>query len=134
MALHNHLLLNGWTLNPPVDEEKTIQWMADLVAQIDMKVIKGPFAHYVTAVGNRGLTATVMIETSHIAMHVWDEDLPAKVQFDLYTCGELPVKKVLDNLEENLGVFNYTHLVLERSEGFVIEDYTKANKPPIDLV
>jgi S-adenosylmethionine/arginine decarboxylase-like enzyme len=128
MPLHNHLLVNGWTLNPPTDETLVINWMRELVESIDMKVIQGPYASYVTAEGNRGLTAVVMIETSHIAMHIWDEDKPSKVQFDLYTCGELPVKQVLDNLESNLSLFDYTYVVLERTDGFTIEDFTKPSK------
>jgi S-adenosylmethionine/arginine decarboxylase-like enzyme len=128
MPLHNHLLVNGWTLNPPTDEQLVINWMRELVESIDMKVIQGPYASYVTAEGNRGLTAVVMIETSHIAMHIWDEDKPSKVQFDLYTCGELPVKQVLDNLETNLSLFDYTYVVLERTDGFTIEDFTKPSK------
>jgi S-adenosylmethionine/arginine decarboxylase-like enzyme len=128
MPLHNHLLVNGWTLNPPTDETLVINWMRDLVESIDMKVIQGPYASYVTAEGNRGLTAVVMIETSHIAMHIWDENKPSKVQFDLYTCGELPVKQVLDNLETNLSLFDYTYVVLERTDGFTIEDFTKPSK------
>jgi S-adenosylmethionine/arginine decarboxylase-like enzyme len=128
MPLHNHLLVNGWTLNPPTDETLVINWMRELVESIDMKVIQGPYASYVTAEGNRGLTAVVMIETSHIAMHIWDEDKPSKVQFDLYTCGELPVKQVLDNLETNLSLFDYTYVVLERTDGFTIEDFTKPSK------
>ena len=99
MALHNHLLVNGYVLLPPTEEKTTIDWMAQLVQDIDMKVIQGPFASYVTKEGNRGLTAVVMIETSHIAMHVWDEEDPAFLQFDLYTCSTLPVEKVLKNLE-----------------------------------
>ncbi len=83
MPLHNHLLVNGWTLNPPTDETLVINWMRELVESIDMKVIQGPYASYVTAEGNRGLTAVVMIETSHIAMHVWDETDPGFIQFDL---------------------------------------------------
>lgn len=128
MPLHNHLLVNGWTLNPPTDETLVINWMRELVESIDMKVIQGPYASYVTAEGNRGLTAVVMIETSHIAMHIWDEDKPSKVQFDLYTCGELPVKQVLDNLETNLSLFDYTYVVLERTDGFTIENFTKPSK------
>jgi S-adenosylmethionine/arginine decarboxylase-like enzyme len=128
MPLHNHLLVNGWTLNPPTEEQVVIDWMRNLVESIDMKVIQGPYASYVTAEGNRGLTAVVMIETSHIAMHIWDEDKPSKVQFDLYTCGELPVKQVLDNLETNLSLFDYTYVVLERTDGFTIEDFTKPSK------
>ena len=97
MALHNHLLLNGAASKPPKDEATTIEWMRKLVESIDMKVIQGPFASYVTKEGNRGLTAVVMIETSHIALHVWDETDPAFIQFDLYTCSTLPIKKVIDN-------------------------------------
>jgi S-adenosylmethionine/arginine decarboxylase-like enzyme len=120
MALHNHLLVNGYTLLPPTDEEKTIKWMKELVESIEMKVIQGPYASYVTKEGNRGLTAIVMIETSHIAMHVWDEKDPAFIQFDLYTCSTLPVEKVLRNLQENIGLFAENVLVLERSDGFKI--------------
>jgi len=120
MALHNHLLVNGYALIPPTDEDKTISWMKDLVESIDMKIIQGPFASYVTKEGNRGLTAIVMIETSHIAMHVWDEEDPAFVQFDLYTCSTLPVEKVLKNLEDTFGLHNYQSMVLERSSGFKV--------------
>jgi len=120
MALHNHVLINGYTLLPPTDEKQTIQWMQELVESIGMKTIQGPFASYVTKEGNRGLTAAVMIETSHIAMHVWDESDPAFMQFDLYTCSTLPVEKVIKNLEDHFGLFNHSVLVLERSEGFKI--------------
>jgi len=120
MALHNHVLINGYTLLPPTNEKQTIAWMQQLVDSIGMKTIQGPFASYVTKEGNRGLTATVMIETSHIAMHVWDETDPAFMQFDLYTCSTLPVEQVIKNLEDHFGLFNYTTLVLERSEGFKI--------------
>jgi S-adenosylmethionine/arginine decarboxylase-like enzyme len=120
MALHNHVLINGYSLLPPTNEKQTIAWMQELVDSIGMKTIQGPFASYVTKEGNRGLTAVVMIETSHIAMHVWDETDPAFMQFDLYTCSTLPVEKVIKNLEDHFGLFNYTTLVLERSEGFKI--------------
>lgn len=118
MALHNHLLLNGYTKTPPRDEATTIEWMRKLVEKIDMKVIQGPFASYVTKEGNRGLTAVVMIETSHIAMHVWDEEEPAFIQFDLYTCSTLPLLRVLEDLAENIGLFEANYMLLERSSGF----------------
>lgn len=120
MALHNHVLINGYSLLPPTSEKQTIAWMQELVNSIGMKTIQGPFASYVTKEGNRGLTAVVMIETSHIAMHVWDETDPAFMQFDLYTCSTLPVEKVIKNLEDHFGLFNHSVLVLERSDGFKI--------------
>ncbi len=87
-----------------VDETFISKWMENLVEEIGMKIIKGPFTAYVTKEGNRGLTAIVMIETSHIALHVWDETNPGMIQFDLYTCSTLPVDLVIKSLEDNLGL------------------------------
>lgn len=122
MALHNQLLINGYSDTPPTDEAFIKQWMQDLVKQIDMKIIQGPYTAYVTKEGNRGLTAIVMIETSHIALHVWDEDNPGMIQFDLYTCSTLPVQDVIDNLKLNLGLKDYSYVVIERENGFDIKE------------
>ncbi len=120
MALHNQLLINGFSGTPPTDETFIKQWMQDLVKQIDMKIIQGPYTAYVTKQGNRGLTAIVMIETSHIALHVWDETNPGMIQFDLYTCSTLPVDLVIKSLEDNLGLKDYKYMVIERETGFNI--------------
>lgn len=118
MALHNHILLNGYVSRPPKDMELTKNWLVQLVKDIDMKIIQGPYASYVDVEGNRGLTATVMIETSHIALHVWDEEEPALIQFDVYTCGELPVEKVIKSVDDAMGLQNYWYMVMERRNGF----------------
>ena len=120
MALHNQLLVNGYSNNPPTDEIFIKKWMENLVQEIDMKIIQGPYTAYVTKEGNRGLTAVVMIETSHIALHVWDEDNPGMIQFDLYTCSTLPVNDVVENLKFNLGLKDYRYMVIERANGFNI--------------
>jgi S-adenosylmethionine/arginine decarboxylase-like enzyme len=127
MTLHNHILLNGYVTNPPTNEEETIAWMKQLVSDIDMKIIQGPYASYVNKEGNRGLTATVMIETSHIALHVWDEEQPALIQFDLYTCSTLPVPTVIDSVNKYMGLEKYWYMVMERRNGFnVVETHTVA--------
>ncbi len=122
MPLHNQLLVNGYTNSAWKSETSAVEWMQSLVDSIDMKTIQGPYASYVEKEGNRGITCIVMIETSHIALHVWDEPSPAEVQLDLYTCGELPVNKILTKIKNDLGIFNYKYMVLERAKGFnVIE-------------
>jgi S-adenosylmethionine/arginine decarboxylase-like enzyme len=100
--------------------------MAEFVKKIGMKTLQGPFASYVDVEGNKGLTCVVMIETSHIAMHVWDEPVPAKIQFDLYTCGTLEEDFALQNIIDFLKLENYEYMVLERESGFNIvkEDST----------
>jgi S-adenosylmethionine/arginine decarboxylase-like enzyme len=65
-----------------------------------MKVLMGPYAKYLDVVGNRGLTAVAIIETSHIALHVWDEDSPSLMQLDVYTCGPLEPQLVVDAIQE----------------------------------
>lgn len=120
MALHNQLLVNGRARKALVGNEETIGWMTDLVDQIGMKIIQGPYASYVEKEGNRGVTCVVMIETSHIALHIWDETDPALIQFDLYTCSTLPVQDVLNNLNNTFDFESYEYVVLERAEKFNI--------------
>jgi len=120
MALHNQLLVNGASYNPPRDTEVIKQWLIDLVDEIGMKIIMGPLSFYVSKEGNKGITAIVGIETSHIAIHVWDEPSPALIQFDLYTCSTLPHDLVLKKLERDFGLCNYKYMVLERAYDFNI--------------
>ena len=54
----------------------------------------GPYVKYCNMPGNRGITAVAIIETSHIAMHIWDEPKPALMQMDVYSCGEFDVTQI----------------------------------------
>lgn len=122
MIFHKHLLVNAKVIDPITSEEDGIEFLKNLVGRINMKIIKGPFASYVDVPGNRGLTAMVMIETSHIAFHIWDETTPSMLQFDLYTCGELDKQVVLDALNERFAVDYMDYVLLDREDGFVIVD------------
>jgi len=102
-------------------ERQAMAFLEKLVDRINMKIIKGPFASYVDKPGNRGLTAIVMIETSHIAFHIWDEEDPGLMQFDLYTCGELNLPQVLLALGENFNIISMEYNLFDREHGFVLE-------------
>ena len=65
-----------------------------------MKVCRGPITAYVDMPGNEGLTGVVVIETSHIAIHVWDAVDPALVQLDVYTCSTLDKDIIFKELEQ----------------------------------
>ena len=80
-----------------------------------MNIIKGPYASYVTKEGNRGVTGVVMIETSHIAIHVWDETTPALVQCDVYSCAEFSSNEVLAEFIE-MEVTKINHIMLDRAD------------------
>jgi S-adenosylmethionine/arginine decarboxylase-like enzyme len=82
-----------------MSEDATKDWLKALIEAIDMKILNGPHATYLDKEGNRGVTAVCIIETSHIAMHVWDEESPALVQLDVYSCKDFDKKVVFDFLE-----------------------------------
>ena len=87
--IHKHLLIRAEVKNPPKenDERRLVNWMRYLIEDIDMKLLFGPVTRYVDVEGNEGLTAIAMIETSHIAMHIWEKEDPPLIQLDVYTCG-----------------------------------------------
>ncbi len=121
MLFHKHLLINAKVTEPMNEESKAIAFLKNLVERIDMKIIQGPFASYVDKPGNRGLTAIVMIETSHIAFHIWDEADPGLMQFDLYTCGELNLPSVLLAIGEQFNIISMDYNLFDRENGFVLE-------------
>ena len=100
MLVHQHLIVSAKAGNPPRDPEYMSDWVKNLVTNIGMKILSGPHVEYLDVVGNRGLTVVCIIETSHIAIHVWDEPEPAVMMIDVYSCGELHPEKVFEALRE----------------------------------
>ena len=115
MPKHKHLIIRAEVNRPLRSEKETKQWLRKLVKKIDMKIIKGPYASYVSKEGNRGITGVVMIETSHIAIHVWDETLPALVQCDVYSCAEFSSNEVLAEFID-MEVVKMDHIMLDRAD------------------
>ena len=112
MPAHKHLIIRA-EVNSPITSEKEIKkWLRNVVNKIDMKIIKGPYASYVTKEGNRGVTGVVMIETSHIAIHVWDDVDPALVQCDVYSCAEFSSNEVLAEFVP-MDVVKIDHILLD---------------------
>ena len=126
MPVHKHLIIRA-EVNRPIRSEKEIKrWLRNLVKKIDMKIIKGPYASYVSKEGNRGITGVVMIETSHIAIHIWDEVTPALVQCDVYSCAEFSSNEVLLELTD-MEPTKVEHMLLNRAEEIKPTFSTKAH-------
>lgn len=126
---HLHLMINAYSKNAwrPANgdsfdlalmEHDVQDWLNDLVQRIGMRAVFPARAKYVTAKGNAGITASINIETSHIAFHVWDEQDPAHMQFDLYTCGPLDHVSLVHYLNEELAFVSGHWAVIDRSHGF----------------
>lgn len=97
---HKHLIVRAELANPPYSSTDIKIWMKRLVDRIGMNILMGPYAVYSDMEGNQGLTAVTIIETSHIALHVWDEISPALMQLDVYTCSTLDIEDVFEAIEQ----------------------------------
>ena len=115
-------------MNRPLVTERTVrQWLRNLVKKIDMNIIKGPYAAYVSKEGNCGMAGIVMIETSHIAIHVWDKNKPALVQCDVYSCAEFSLNEVLAEFVM-MEVKKMDYMLLDRAEEIKPTFSTKAHQ------
>jgi len=120
MPEHKHMIIRAEVLEPITSEKVLKKWLRDLTKVIKMKIIKGPYAAYVTKEGNRGLTGAVMIETSHISIHIWDEANPALVQCDVYSCAEFQRGEVVMHLG-SMKPKMIEYMMMDRSESISCE-------------
>lgn len=122
---HQHLLIRCHVQNPPRAESELNAWMLRLVQEVGMKVCLPPHSKYVDTPGNEGLTGNVGIETSHFAIHIWDDVMPALVQADLYSCKAFKSKTVRDMLNE-FGLLDFEMLVIDRNNKLTLSEYLKS--------
>ena len=116
VLIHKHLIIRAEANRVPTDEEQLTEWMKEFIESINMKILMGPYVKYCTMEGNRGITGIAVIETSHIAIHVWDEADPALLQLDVYTCGPFDMDIIFDDIQQ----FNPTKVewkYLDREHG-----------------
>ena len=116
-------MVNGITNTPPTSKRDLKKWLSNLVHDIGMRKIGGPFVRYVKAPGNKGLTAVVMIETSHIALHIWEESDQPYFRFDLYTCGPLNHASVIKSVAKFMDSPKMEWAAYDRERGFEEYDF-----------
>ena len=129
MPKHKHLIIRAEVKHPITSEWELRKWLKNLVKIIDMKIVGGPYTAYVTKEGNRGITGVVMIETSHISIHIWDETTPALVQCDIYSCAEFQQGEVI----MHLGIMKpkkIEYMMVDRSEEISCEPIIIRTKSP----
>ena len=118
LLVHKHLLVRAEVKAPIVNKNKAIKFLRTLIKAINMKAMYGPTASYCKMKGNRGVTAFAIIETSHIAMHIWDEVDPAIVQLDVYSCAEMDPNKVIEIIKQELDTVKIEYKFLDREHDF----------------
>lgn len=95
---HKHLIIRA-EISEPINKESFCDlWLSSLVKKLDMKILMGPYSKYCPMEGNEGITGVVVIETSHIALHIWDHISPAILQLDVYSCKDFELDTVFNHL------------------------------------
>lgn len=105
--LRSDLLLNACLLSG---------WITDLVYQINMNILYGPISMYSDTLDNEGYTGFVIIDTSHIAVHTWDET--GRIEIDIYTCKDFDKEVALTKVLELCEYAEY--LEIDRTNGLEI--------------
>ena len=120
---HKHIIIRSLVNKPPKDIRFIKKWIKKLIISIGMRRLGGdPLAVYCNDKGNRGLTCLAILNTSHIALHTWDENDPAILQLDVYTCGELNKDIVFKNIEQ-FEPSNISHVIIDRKDTIMIKDH-----------
>jgi len=113
---HKHLIIRAETKKTPEDPKWLHSWLVQLVDDIGMEICQGPITAYVDVPGNKGLTGVVIIETSHIAVHIWDEVNPGLLQMDVYSCADFNPQDIFDKIEEAFEPVKLEYKFLDREK------------------
>ena len=117
IQVHKHLIIRAEANKVPTDEEQLTEWLKDFIEFIGMKILMGPYVKYCEMEGNRGITGIAVIETSHIAIHIWDEPVPALIQMDVYSCADFDPYKIANKIKEAFDVVKIDYKYLNRETG-----------------
>ena len=122
--------MNLLVKHPPRDHEEVEYFLGFLIKRINMKIAKAdtlpknPMAFYCNTLGNQGATGTGILETSHTAIHSWDEQNPAKFDFDLYSCSDYDVQQIA-TMCDSFDIIEGTYVLINRDTDLkVIESGT----------
>jgi S-adenosylmethionine/arginine decarboxylase-like enzyme len=113
---HKHLIIRAETKKTPEEPKWLHSWLVQLVDDIGMDICQGPITAYVDVPGNKGLTGVVIIETSHIAVHIWDEINPGLLQMDVYSCADFNPQDIFDKIEEAFEPVKLEYKFLDREK------------------
>ena len=120
IKVHKHLIIRAEANKVPTDEEQLTEWLREFIDSINMKILMGPYVKYCKMEGNRGITGIAVIETSHIAIHVWDEPNPALMQIDVYSCAEFDVDEIAEKIKSDFDVVKLDYKYLNRETGLTV--------------
>lgn len=123
--IHKHLLIKAtvesFTETPGIANK----FLVDLVELVGMKPVTFPQSAMVDEEGNKGLTGSINLATSHIAYHHWSET--GLLMLDLYSCCEFDPKIVIDFIDNFAKIKDIQFIVIDRTNMEIIDEQIRNN-------
>lgn len=111
--IHKHLLIKAtvesFTETPGIANK----FLVDLVELIGMKPVTFPQSAMVEEDGNKGLTGSINLATSHIAYHHWSET--GLFMIDVYSCCEFDEQIVIDFIDKFAKLKTIDYKIIDRN-------------------
>ena len=114
---HHHLVIQAWIRHPLHEPKDGIAWFHTLIKRIGMTLLLEPQAVCSEMEKNKGLTVVAVITTSHISMHIWDEQSPAEMQLDVYSCKSYEKEIIFNLIKETMDPISIRYKFINRSTG-----------------
>lgn len=117
----NMKLADGFEENAIVSTNNNFLKLRKCIANTFLKILglsieANPISYYCNLEGNKGLTAVAILETSHCAIHIWDEDEIATLQFDLYSCADFTIEQILPVISK-MNIIEAEYKFINRDNG-----------------
>jgi len=122
---HKHVLVTAAVRKPPQTIEQMNAWLLDTVKAVDMKVLMGPYTMRCETAGNVGITGVVVIETSHVTAHCWEEAPTPFINIDLYSCKAFDPNDVVETIKRHFDPYYVRVMFIDRNdpEAKIINQY-----------
>ena len=117
---HNHLMINADTAFPITRKRELRKFLKSTAEVIGVHRLGGTRVRYCSREGARGLIGSLMLDTSHVSIHIFDEPKPANVRIDVYTSGNLDVELTILKIVNDLKIDDIQWLHYNRTSGFIL--------------
>lgn len=115
-----HLILQGKCTSKELLKQKASleSWLKNIVGEIHMKVVGGPWVIEITNGKTSGLTGIVILAESHVSVHTFPESRYAFI--DVFSCYWFHADIIKKIILENWGMKTDLELAIDRSAEGVI--------------
>jgi S-adenosylmethionine/arginine decarboxylase-like enzyme len=111
-------MINADTASPITNKRHLRRFLTDVAETIGVHRLGGTRVRYSRRAGARGLIGSLMLDTSHISVHIFDEPVPAHIRIDVYTSGSLDVELTILKIVNDLKIDDIQWLHYNRTSGF----------------